>query len=77
MLASQINFSYIDMHLLVGLLTTILFCLQAIQLQPVITVQTVHLQEFTIIVYNLIILYITSLIFIFTEYTYYINQRNL
>jgi len=43
MLASQINASHIDMHLLVSLLTTILFCLQAIQLQPVITIQTVHL----------------------------------
>ena len=43
MLASQINVSHIDMHLLVRLLTTILFCLQAIQLQPVITIETVHL----------------------------------
>jgi len=42
MIAIQINVSHIDMHLLVNLLTTVFICLQEIQLQPVITIQTVH-----------------------------------
>ena len=59
----------------VRLQLTVLMLASQITFNRVITVQLVHLQEFTTIVYSLIILYITSLIFIFTEYTYYVNQR--